>query len=94
MNNRWTYRGSVTTPPCAQNVYWNVLRTIYPIKQSVLDNFQRQLMKGHGICSLTPEGNLPKYCIPGNNREILDLSGDHEPYIITDGADLSRSVRA
>lgn len=37
MNNRWTYRGSVTTPPCAQNVYWNVLRTVYPLKQKHLD---------------------------------------------------------
>ena len=37
MNNRWVYKGSVTTPPCAQSVYWNVLRTIYPIKQEHLD---------------------------------------------------------
>jgi len=31
-DNRWVYKGSVTTPPCARDVYWNVLRTIYPIK--------------------------------------------------------------
>jgi len=37
MKNRWTYKGSVTTPPCKQNVYWNVLTTIYPIKQKYLD---------------------------------------------------------
>jgi carbonic anhydrase len=30
--NRWVYKGSVTTPPCATTVYWNVLRTVYPIK--------------------------------------------------------------
>jgi carbonic anhydrase len=30
-NNRWVYKGSVTTPPCNINVYWNVLSTIYPI---------------------------------------------------------------
>lgn len=30
--NRWIYLGSVTTPPWAKDVYWNVLRTIYPIK--------------------------------------------------------------
>jgi hypothetical protein len=32
MNNRWVYKGSVTTPPCAENVYWNVVRTVYPLK--------------------------------------------------------------
>jgi carbonic anhydrase len=30
-NNRYTYRGSVTTPPCARFVHWNVLSTVYPI---------------------------------------------------------------
>jgi len=30
-NKRWVYRGSVTTPPCLTDVYWNVLSTIYPI---------------------------------------------------------------
>jgi len=39
MNNRWTYKGSVTTPPCAQNVYWNVLRTVYPIKDRHFEQF-------------------------------------------------------
>ena len=33
---RWVYKGSVTTPPCAQSVYWNVLKTIYPIKSKHL----------------------------------------------------------
>ena len=37
MNNRWAYKGSVTTPPCSTFVYWNVLSTVYPIKQEHLD---------------------------------------------------------
>ena len=37
---RWVYKGSVTTPPCARYVYWNVLRTIYPIKKKHLDLFK------------------------------------------------------
>lgn len=36
-NNRYTYRGSVTTPPCARFVHWNVLSTVYPISQRHLN---------------------------------------------------------
>ena len=35
-DNRWIYKGSVTTPPCGRFVYWNVLSTIYPIKKKHL----------------------------------------------------------
>lgn len=72
MDNRWTYRGSVTTPPCAQNVYWNVLRTIYPIKQRHLDQFIGELE----IETLHKTGNF---------REIQELTADHDPVIIVSG---------
>jgi len=38
--NRWVYKGSVTTPPCAKYVFWNVLSTVYPISQKHLDLFK------------------------------------------------------
>lgn len=31
-SQRWVYKGSVTTPPCATLVYWNVHKKVYPIK--------------------------------------------------------------
>lgn len=30
--DRWSYMGSESTPPCNGNVYWNVVRKVYPIK--------------------------------------------------------------
>lgn len=70
MRNRWTYKGSVTTPPCAQNVYWNVLRTIYPIKQKHLDMFKSQLARQEGLDNT------------GNWRVILPLTKDHNPVVL------------
>ena len=71
-DKRWTYKGSVTTPPCAQNVYWNILTTVYPIKQKNLDQF-KFLLK-----------NNPKYNIleGGNYRVIQALTDEHNPTIV------------
>lgn len=38
-NNRWVYNGSLTTPPCTKNIYWNVAGTVYPIKPKHLALF-------------------------------------------------------
>lgn len=43
--NRWVYKGSVTTPPCATIVYWNVVRKVYPLKQAHLDLFKAQMKR-------------------------------------------------
>lgn len=73
MNNRWVYKGSVTTPPCAENVYWNVLRTVYPLKQRHLDQFKNQLKRHKGLLET------------GNYREIQPLI-DQNPMIISTSA--------
>lgn len=44
-DERWAYKGSVTTPPCDTFVYWNILREVYPIKQHHLDLFKGQLKR-------------------------------------------------
>jgi len=60
-SRRWVYTGSVTTPPCATKVYWNVLRTVYPIKQRHLDIFKIMLNRNdsspHNDYDLRKSGN-------------------------------------
>jgi len=75
-NKRWMYKGSVTTPPCATYVYWNVLSTIYPVSQKHLDLFvNKQLNKGE-------DGNLDDF---GNWR--VTVPEDEHGVIYLDGGD-------
>lgn len=76
-NNRWVYKGSVTTPPCATYVYWNVMSTIYPISQRHLDLFKAQLNLGEG-------GQLDER---GNWRAIQAVDEHNVAYITTGGFD-------
>ena len=63
-HNRWVYQGSVTTPPCAQKVFWNQISTVYPIKQHHVDAFKRQLAREIGPYAPSNLGEI------GNYREI------------------------
>tara|TARA_B110000503_G_C7029198_1_gene363233 strand:- start:348 stop:908 length:561 start_codon:yes stop_codon:yes gene_type:complete len=75
-NNRWMYKGSVTTPPCDTYVNWNVLSTIYPVSQANLDLFvEKQLGQD-------PAGTLAGF---GNFREIQTVD-DHNVIYIFDEA--------
>jgi hypothetical protein len=68
-DNRWVYKGSVTTPPCAGLVYWNVVRTVYPLPPRFLEGFKNQLRRS----------DILKY---GNYRVTgpVDL---HDPHVIS-----------
>jgi len=72
-HNRWVYQGSVTTPPCAQKVFWNQISTIYPVKQRHVDAFKRQLAREVGPYAPSNLGEI------GNFREIQkeDLHNVH-----------------
>lgn len=39
-NDRWTYLGSETFPPCEQYVYWNVLARVLPIEVQTFAKFR------------------------------------------------------
>jgi carbonic anhydrase len=68
--NRWVYKVSVTTPPCAINVYWNVLSTVYPIKQEHLTAFKARLDAG-----------TPGLAALGNYRKINEINGQDVIYV-------------
>lgn len=39
--NRYAYKGSLTTPPCNQFIYWNVIRKVYPISAENVEYFRK-----------------------------------------------------
>ena len=85
-NQRWVYKGSLTTPPCTTNVYWNVLSTVYPIQQKHLDLFKAQLNRGE-------DGALDER---GNYRIIQPINGQDVRYVDgwAEGDDEGEAARA
>jgi carbonic anhydrase len=69
-DNRWVYKGSVTTPPCARLVYWNVLAQVYPVQPKHLLQYKDQLAKRPAAAYAA------KYVdYSGNYREINPYNG-------------------
>jgi hypothetical protein len=79
MTSRWTYKGSVTTPPCATTVYWNVVKKIYPVSQKHFDQFKNQMKRGANKFASEGPAAFTNY------REIQPL-GDREVTHIFDDA--------
>ena len=68
---RYVYKGSLTTPPCTESIYWNVVTKVYPIKVKHLEAFRSLWQKSADI---TYEGNY---------RLIQKLNpGSHQPAIM------------
>ena len=57
--DRWVYKGTETFPPCAEYVYWNIPRRIFPIKIEEFARFTK-LMDKQKI----------KWQANGNNRSL------------------------
>ena len=43
--DRWTYHGSLTTPPCTPAIYWNVIRRVLPIEPMQFERYQQKNVK-------------------------------------------------
>jgi carbonic anhydrase len=74
LNNRWSYKGSLTTPPCSKTVFFNVLRTVWPMKKKHLDMLHN-LMKNHGKGAFFSKAD-------GNHRVVQPVN-TQDPVIIT-----------
>lgn len=66
------YSGSLTTPPCLENVYWNVVKKIYPIKKHHMD-FYKELMK---------KASAVQADVNGNYRKERPATADHNVKLI------------
>ena len=77
LQNRWAYKGSLTTPPCTKTVYFNVLRKVWPLKKKHLEQF-RTLMRGHGNNAFFKTDGKPA---DGNHRVVQPVN-TQDPVII------------
>jgi len=39
--NRWNYVGSLTTPPCSESINFNIITTVFPIRDTDLAKFKK-----------------------------------------------------
>ena len=45
LRSRWVYEGSFTEPPCTEGVYWNIVRTVYPIRRNQLEEIKEKMYR-------------------------------------------------
>lgn len=73
MNDRWVYKGSLTTPPCSEGLYWNFVKTVYPIKQYHLNYYYQALYaNGNKDTKVFDKGNW-RYARPAAKEHGLTL---------------------
>jgi len=92
-DNRYAFIGSLTTPPCTRDVYFNVLSTIYPVRQTDLDAFNDRLRPSgtnsqttSGTNTAAGTGNFRKPQ-PYNGQDLIVISKP-EPTLADSLADL------
>uniref|UniRef100_A0A7S3IKH9 Alpha-carbonic anhydrase domain-containing protein n=1 Tax=Strombidium inclinatum TaxID=197538 RepID=A0A7S3IKH9_9SPIT len=75
-SHRWIYRGSLTVPPCSHYVYWNIIGTVYPIKKTVVEAFNKKLNRA-GLDTTGKNGNYRNVNKALNLDVFYVMSGSH-----------------
>lgn len=73
--NRWAYSANLNVPPCDSNVYYNVLRNVYPIKQEHYDLINAQI---HTLAGVPQSGNF-RVTQPLNGHSVQLFYKDRTP---------------
>lgn len=76
---RFIYTGSLTTPPCTEKVFWNVINKVYPIKPRHLAQFQ-YLIQQQG----RTDESKGKMTYEGNYREIQSIKKQDPKLMVVD----------
>lgn len=81
-NDRWSYEGSLTTPPCTKNAFFNIARKVYPVSADVVKLVKDKMKAESGNKFFSGAADEWK----GNNRPPQPLNGQN-PVIIVNGVD-------
>lgn len=91
LNDRFIYHGSLTTPPCYENLFFNVLSTVYPMKQYHLDYYkkviQARAVDGSNV-KTTGNHRLSRTPTPENKLKLVK----GEPVKIVEGTEVSSAA--
>lgn len=69
--DRWVYKGSLTTPPCTEGIYWNVVKTVYPIKKYHLEYYKAAVKKNYNpVTKAHANGNYRTARAPGAEHKL------------------------
>ena len=82
LRNRWVYSGSLTTPPCLENLYWNVVKTVYPIKKHHFEYYSN-MRKTLSVKFESNAGGWKTFVdTKGNNRFARAATDEHNVQLL------------